>query len=235
MLQSGLRLPLIYPRLASTKHRYAQVCSFSQTPKWVSLANNLDDVIGKREVNKLVSEDSETVVELLQSMYSEVDGIQMWQKRGTDVLPSSDIRCNLVAHFFVARFYDGDNLQIRAHYINQESEDNAHSHGSSFFSHCISGAYTHELWGEMVPEVNVDESKAQVTVDEGKAPVYYETVRKTSSLEGSEFLQSVKREGRFSLLEELSQEHAKGDLYYFEATDAYHKANPPLGSASPEA
>ena len=79
---------------------------------------------------------------LLQAMAK--DPGQMWHK--TAAGPSSTaVVCNLVAHFFVARFFDGEAIQVRAHLITAESEDTAHSHASSFFSyllgHCVSGAY----------------------------------------------------------------------------------------------
>ena len=180
-------------------------------PHWVSLANALDDEVLQRPVPKLVAGDDDQVRQLLRAFCDDREH-EMWTKTAAHDT-SAAVRCNMVAHFFCARFYDGEALQIRAHLINDESEDNAHSHGASFFSHCLSGAYSHEIW-----------EKQPASKDAGsEEECFYETKRKTSSLNGSTFNDSVRKAGRFLLSSARSHEHQRNDLYYCEATDVYHK------------
>jgi hypothetical protein len=177
------------------------------TPHWVTLANSLDSELKQRSEPKLVADDR-TKIEPMLEMLMKAQSVNpaMWVR--AEEVSKDEVRCNLVAHFFVARFYDSEHLQIRAHLINQESEDNAHSHGGSFFSYCISGAYTHELWhkGHSVC-----------------GPGFYETVRQTSSLHGSEFAESQHQPGEFTLCSNSSHEHQRGDLYFFDAAPVFHK------------
>lgn len=184
-------------------------------PQWVSLTNTLDDAIKQRTHNKLTHEDAPRVKEVLDAMLataSPEDTSRMWNKSFSGVHDAA-INCNLVAHFFVARLYDGEALQIRAHLINSESEDTAHSHGSSFFSYCLSGGYTHEIWHKLPRSRN-----------EGRDELcYFETVRTTSSLQGSTFSESVRRDGSFELAKDLTHEHERDDLYFFEAAHVFHK------------
>ena len=73
--------------------------------------------------------------------------------------PSIEVRpvdCNKVAHFFVARVYDGKAVQLRIHLMDKESEDIAHSHPTAFFSYCLCGAYTHEIWRKELLDANYE-------------------------------------------------------------------------------
>lgn len=189
--------------------RAASSSSVPQLPHWVSLANALDNEVLQRTVPKLVAGDADQVRQLLRAFCDDREH-EMWTKTNAHDT-SAAVKCNIVAHFFCARFYDGEALQIRAHLINDESEDNAHSHGASFFSHCLSGAYSHEIWEKHPASTG------------GSDECFYETKRETSSLNGSTFNDSVRKAGRFLLSSARSHEHQRNDLYYCEATDIYHK------------
>ena len=190
-------------------------------PAWVALAEALDGDVGSRAVRKLVSEDAAAVRDIVSAMVaSPAEVCRLWHRNSAGKLTADPVQCNLVAHFFVARFFDGEAIQLRAHLIHQESEDQAHSHGASFFSHCISGAYTHEVWGK---KTNAGKDQASEAQGDEAGPYYYETVRRTSSLNGSIFSESVRRSGDFVLLESLSHEHSAGGLYFFDAADVFHK------------
>lgn len=188
-------------------------------PHWVSLANALDDEVLRRPVPKLVAGDDDQVRQLLRAFCDDREH-EMWTKAAAHDTSAAAVRCNMVAHFFCARFYDGEAVQLRAHLINDASEDNAHSHSASFFSHCLSGGYSHEIW-EKEPASMDGGSEEQF--EEQLEPCFYETKRRTSSLNGSTFNDSVRRPGRFLLSRPRSHEHRRNDLYYCEATDVYHK------------
>jgi hypothetical protein len=194
-------------------------------PEWVALAKALDSDVQGRAVRKLVPDDEVTVRGIVSAMMSNpADVCSLWKRTSDQGLTAGPVQCNLVAHFFVARFFDGEAVQLRAHLIHQESEDQAHSHGASFFSYCLSGAYTHEIWGKQNrSDCESESQKGQAAVASSADPCYYETVRRTSSLNGSQFSESVRRDGEFVLLKDLSHEHSASDLYFFDAADAFHK------------
>mmetsp|Transcript_27398 Transcript_27398/g.81643 ORF Transcript_27398/g.81643 Transcript_27398/m.81643 type:complete len:267 (+) Transcript_27398:91-891(+) len=175
-------------------------------PAWVELASELDSRVSARPQPKLEAADAPAVRDVLAALGR--DGARQLWTQTAEGLRAAPAECNLVAHFFVARLYDGASVQVRAHLITRPSEDVAHSHGASFFSYCLAGRYRHELWRK-VP-------------GPGEA-CYYETVRATSSTQGSLFDESVRRPGRFELDEERTHEHEQRDLYFMDAGDVFHK------------
>ena len=205
------------------RRKLATAASFPE-PSWVTLASRLDAELSERVVPKLVPQDHSQVMGILGAMCGKERRPHetLWKQTADGVLRPHPVKCNLVAHFFVARFFDGQSLQIRAHVIDRASEDNAHSHGASFFSHCLSGAYSHEIWEKKKPALagngpNDGGSPAPLP------PVYYETVRTTSSLEGSTFSESTPRRGNFTMNSELSHEHLETDTYFCDAAPLFHK------------
>jgi len=226
-------------------------------PRWVTLANALDDSILKRPVRKLLASDAPKVKDICWAMCAQQDRDDFLtqhycRKTGSDeihrmpateglqdtvtgqAMAVSGLRCNQVAHFFVARFYDGWAFQIRAHLLTDISEDNAHSHGASFFSHCVSGAYTHEIWEkypwelEKVAGSNTKKRKLQEGLwheekdTETATPCFFETIRVSNSTSGScRFSGSKRVNGRFESC--FKHEHKQGDLYFMDAGPIYHK------------
>eukprot|EP00928_Gymnodinium_smaydae_P021768 TRINITY_DN18529_c0_g1_i1.p1 TRINITY_DN18529_c0_g1~~TRINITY_DN18529_c0_g1_i1.p1 ORF type:complete len:316 (-),score=35.77 TRINITY_DN18529_c0_g1_i1:6-818(-) len=187
----------------------------------------LDDDVAARPVRKLLPTDSGEVMKTLGGLMQHVSTVSGEQSQNQssndndslrffirndkdDGVDSKDCLCNLVAHFFVARLYEGRAIQIRAHLLTHESEDNAHSHGSSFFSYAASGGYRHEIW----------EKQDSTSPND----MIYESVRAGISTSSTPFFRDAQqRQGRLVLKEDLSHEHAVGDLYYLDAADIFHK------------